>query len=183
MKDIHKDVLDFWFEQTQPAQWFQVNSDFDAEITARYADAVDKAARGIFDDWKNDPDGCLALCLLLDQFPRNMFRGTPKAFATDGKALVIAKFALSKGFDQVLSSLKRRFLYLPFEHSENLNDQRRSVELFDRMKKDDPLGYDYAMRHLKVIEKYGRFPHRNKILERMNTPEEEEYLAQSGAGF
>lgn len=183
MKDSAQDILDFWFEDTQPAQWFQINPDFDAAITERFSDAYDKAARGIFDDWKTDPEECLALCILLDQFPRNMYRNTPKAFATDGKALVIAKFALSKGFDQVLSPLKRRFLYLPFEHSENLNDQRKCVELFEKMKKDDPLGYDYALRHLKVIEKYGRFPHRNKILSRMNTPEEEEYLAQAGAGF
>ncbi len=183
MKDIQKDVLDFWFEQTQPAQWFQVNPAFDQEILERYADGYDLASRGVYDDWKNSSDGCLALCLLLDQFPRNMFRGTPKAFATDGKALVMAKYALAKGFDQVLTPIKRRFLYLPFEHSENLNDQRKCVELFDKMKKDDPLGYDYAMRHLKVIEQFGRFPHRNKILSRTNTPEEEDYLAQSGAGF
>jgi len=183
MKDPQKDILAFWFEKTQPAQWFQVNPEFDAEIAVRYADAYDKGARGIYDDWKTDSDGCLALCILLDQFPRNMFRGTPKAFATDAKALVVAKFALAKGFDQVLSPIKRRFLYLPFEHSENLNDQRKCVELFEKMIKDDPLGYDYAQRHLKVIEKFGRFPHRNKILGRMNTPDEEEYLSQPNAGF
>lgn len=183
MKDVVRAILDFWFEETQPAQWFQVNPAFDQEIRNRFEDDYDKGARGIFDDWKTDSDGCLALVLLLDQFPRNMYRGTPQAFATDGKALVISKFALSKGFDQVLAPIKRRFIYLPFEHSENLNDQRKCVELFEKMKKDDPLGYDYALRHLKVIEKYGRFPHRNKILSRMNTPEEEEYLAQEGAGF
>lgn len=183
MKDIQSHVLDFWFERTQPAQWFQVNPEFDEAIRVEFADAYDLATRGVYDDWKNSSDGCLALCLLLDQFPRNMFRGTPQSFATDAKALVIAKFALAKGFDQVLSPIKRRFLYLPFEHSENLNDQRKCVELFEKMKKDDPLGYDYALRHLKVIEKYGRFPHRNNILSRMNTPEEEDYLAQSGAGF
>ncbi len=183
MKDVQRDILDFWFEETQPAQWFQVNPEFDAVIKDRFDDAYDKGARGIFDDWKTDSDGCLALCILLDQFPRNMYRGTPKAFATDGRALVVAKFALAKGFDQVLVPIKRRFLYLPFEHSENLNDQRKCVELFDKMKKDDPLGYDYALRHLKIIEQYGRFPHRNKILSRMNTPEEEEYLAKAGSGF
>ena len=183
MKDIAQDILDFWFEETQPAQWFQVNPEFDNHIKTRFEDAYDKGACGIYDDWKTDSDECLALIILLDQFPRNMYRGTSKAFATDGKALVAAKFALSKGFDQVLTPLKRRFVYLPFEHSENLNDQRKCVELFEKMKKDDPLGYDYALRHLKVIEKYGRFPHRNKILSRMNTPDEEEYLAQAGAGF
>jgi uncharacterized protein (DUF924 family) len=183
MKDLQKDILDFWFEETLAPQWFQVNPAFDEAIRTRFSDAYDKGLRGILDDWKNDSDGCLALCLLLDQFPRNMFRGSPRAFEGDSKAIVIAKYALSKGFDQVLVPVKRRFLYLPFEHSENLSDQRKCVELFEKMKKDDPLGYDYAQRHLKVIEKFGRFPHRNQILGRMSTPEEKAYLAQPGAGF
>jgi uncharacterized protein (DUF924 family) len=183
MKNSQADILDFWFEETQPQQWFQTNPDFDTLVRERFTEAYDKAKMGILDDWRRDADGCLALCILMDQFPRNMFRGTPQAFATDGKALVVAKYAISKGFDQVLPPLKRRFIYLPYEHSENLNDQRKSVELFEKMTKDDPLGLDYAQRHLKVIEKYGRFPHRNKILGRMNTPEEEEYLAQPAAGF
>lgn len=183
MKNSQKDILNFWFEETKPQQWFQTNPEFDAQVTEEFSKAYEMAREGTFDEWKKDADGCLALCLLLDQFPRNMFRGTPQAFATDKQALLIAKHALSKGFDQVLSPVKRRFLYLPFEHSENLADQRRCVELFEKMKDDDPLGYDYALRHLKVIENYGRFPHRNKILGRDNTPEEEEYLAQPGAGF
>ncbi len=180
MKDVQSDVLDFWFEKTQPAQWFQVNPSFDSLILEKYGDAYDLASRGVYDDWKNSSDGCLALCILLDQFPRNMFRDTAKAFATDSKALVVSKYALAKGFDQVLVPIKRRFLYLPFEHSENLNDQRKCVDLFEKMKKDDPLGYDYALRHLKIIEQFGRVPRRNKVLSRMNTPEEEDYLAQWG---
>lgn len=183
MQDVRGDVIKFWFEETKPQQWFQVSEEFDALITQRFAEAYDKAAAGIFDDWKNDSDGVLALCILLDQMPRNMFRGTPKAFETDNKALVIAKYAISKGLDQVLSPTKRRFVYLPFEHSEHINDQRRSVELFEKIKNDDPLGYEYAVKHLEVIEEYGRFPHRNKILGRENTAEEEAYLAQPGAGF
>lgn len=183
MKDFQQDILVFWFTETQPQQWFQVNKDFDQAIIDRFTETYDMGAQGEFDDWQNSADGALALCILLDQMPRNMFRGTQKAFATDGKALIVAKYAISKGLDQVLSSQKRRFLYLPFEHSENINDQRRCVELFEKMKEDDPLGYDYALRHLKVIEQYNRFPHRNKILGRENTPEEEEYLAQPGAGF
>ncbi len=183
MSNTQEKILKFWFEETEPAQWFQVNHDFDAEITRRFSDIYEKAAHGHCDDWKDDACGCLALIIVLDQFPRNMFRGTPKAFATDGKALAIAKDALSRGFDRGLAPIRRRFLYLPFEHSEDPNDQRKSVELFAEMKDDDPLGYDYALRHLDVIESYGRFPHRNKILSRMNTPEEEEYLAQAGSGF
>ena len=183
MKDLRKDILDFWFVETKAKQWFQVNEDFDNIIKDRYEDAYEKAASGAYDEWKNDSDGALALILLLDQFSRNMFRGTPKAFATDNKALIIAKYAISKGLDQVHAAQKRRFIYLPFEHSENLSDQHRSVELYEKTKDDDPLGYDYAMRHFKIIEEFGRFPHRNKILSRDNTPEEETYLAQIGAGF
>lgn len=183
MKNTQPDILTFWFEETQPQQWFQVNPEFDALIRTRFSDDVEKAASGIYDDWNNSADGCLALCLLLDQFPRNMFRGTPEAFATDKKALVVAKYALAKGFDQVLTPQKRRFLYLPFEHSENLNDQRQCVELFEKMKKDDPLGHEYALKHFEVIEKFGRYPHRNEILGRMNTPEEDIYLAQNDSGF
>ena len=183
MKDFQKDIIDFWFVETQPQQWFQVNEEFDEEIRQRFMEGYEAAANGAYDEWQKDADGALALCILLDQMPRNMFRATPKAFATDKQALVVAKFALSKGLDQILSAQKRRFLYLPFEHSENLNDQRRCVELFEKIKEDDPVGYDYALRHLVVIEKFGRFPHRNEILGRPNTPEEEEYLAQPGSGF
>ncbi len=183
MKDYQKLILDFWFEETQPKQWFQVNPDFDQEILEKFEEPYNMAASGDFADWKNSADGILAYCILLDQMPRNMFRGTPRAFMTDGKALIASKYALSKGLDQILSPQKRRFVYLPFEHSENMSDQRRSVELFEKMKEDDPLGYDYALRHRDVIDKYGRFPHRNKILGRTNTPEEEEYLAQPNAGF
>lgn len=183
MNDSQKDILDFWFDQTSPQQWFQTNPEFDALVAERFLERYEKARDGVFDDWRRDADGCLALCLLMDQFPRNMFRGTPQAYATDSKALVIAKYAVSKGFDQVLPLVKRRFLYLPYEHSETLNDQRCCVEFFEKIKKEDPLSYDYALRHFQVIDEYGRFPHRNKILGRMNTPEEEEYLARPDSGF
>ncbi len=183
MRDKRHEILDFWFKDTKPQQWFQTNEEFDTLIKERFFDVYDKAAMGILDDWRTDSDGALALCLLLDQFPRNMFRETPKAFTTDNKALVVAKYAISKGLDQVLSPEKKPFIYLPFEHSENLNDQRRAVELFEKIKDVRPLQYEYAVKHLKVIEEYGRFPHRNRILGRENTPEEESYLAQPGAGF
>ncbi len=183
MKDFQKDVLEFWFVETQPQQWFQVNEDFDQQVIDRFSEPYTMATRGEFDEWQKDADGALALIILLDQMPRNMFRGTPKAFETDKKALVVSKYAISKGLDQVLNAQKRRFLYLPFEHSENMSDQKRSVELFEKIKDDDPLGYDYAVRHYKVIEKYGRFPHRNKILGRENTPEEEVYLSKPDSGF
>lgn len=176
MLDTKNDILTFWFEEISPQQWFQVNAEFDELIRQRYLKIYEAASQGDMDHWQGDADGCLALCLVLDQFPRNMFRGKPEAFATDKKALLISKHAIHRGYDTILSAPKRRFLYLPFEHSENLNDQKKSLELFKSMKNDDPLGYDYALRHYEVIEKFGRFPSRNAALGRDSTPEEEEYL-------
>lgn len=183
MIDSQKQILDFMFVETRPEQWFQKNADFDVLIKDKFAEVYKRAMVGEFDAWADTADGALALIILFDQMPRNMFRYTPKAFASDYKALNIAKAAVLKGFDQEVPVFKRRFFYLPYEHSENLSDQRLSVELFEAIKGDDELGYDYALRHLDVIEKYGRFPHRNKILGRDNTPKEQEYLAQPGAGF
>lgn len=183
MRDTKQEIIHFWFEETEPQLWFQKNDDFDAMIRERFEVTYEMARDGLCNPWSDDAEGALALCIVLDQFPRNMFRGTAAAFATDEQALLVAKRAISKGFDQVLTPMKRRFLYLPFEHSENLTDQKRSVELFEAMKEDDPLGYEYAVRHLEVIEQFGRFPHRNRALGRENTPEEEVYLADPDAGF
>lgn len=176
MHNSKHDILDFWFNETLPQQWFQVSEEFDALIRERYGILYHNAASGMIDDWQTDSDGALALCIILDQFPRNMFRGRPEAFATDKKALLVAKQAIHKGFDIILTPLKRRFIYLPFEHSENLNDQRRSVQLFETMKNDDPVGYEHALKHLQVIERFGRFPGRNAALSRSSTEEELEYL-------
>ena len=183
MRDTKQEVLSFWFEEAVPAQWFQKNDAFDREIRERFELTYDMAAKDLCADWTRDADGVLALCIVLDQFPRNMFRGSPKAFATDSKALLIAKEAIHKGFDKILPIVKRRFLYLPFEHSENLQDQKRSVALFKTMQDSDPLFYEYALKHFEVIEKFGRFPHRNEILKRESTPEEYDYLSLPGAGF
>lgn len=183
MRDSRQDILHFWFEETDPVQWFQVSEAFDDLVRERFKVIYDMARDGLCDSWQQDAAGALALCIVLDQFPRNMFRGTPQAFATDAQALKIARTAIDKGFDQLMPPEKRRFMYLPYEHSENMDDQKKSVALFEAMKEKDPVGYDYALRHLEVIEKFGRFPHRNAILGRENTPEEDEYLAQPGAGF
>lgn len=183
MRDIKHEILHFWFEETQPQQWFQKNADFDTLIRDRFLQTYRLAADGVCDLWRDEAQGCLALCIVLDQFPRNMFRDDPQAFATDAKALLVAKHALARGFDQTLSLQQRRFLYLPFEHSEEWNDQSRAVALFQSIQEEDPLGYDYALRHQAIIERFGRFPHRNIILGRENTAEEDEYLAQPGSGF
>lgn len=181
--DTKQEIIHFWFVETDSALWFQKNEDFDALIRQRFLSIHDQAKDGLYDPWGDDAQGALALCIVLDQFSRNMFRGTSKAFETDSKALSIAKQAVNKGLDQALTPEQKTFLYLPFEHSENLEDQKRSVKLFEGMKEIQPVTYDYALQHLKVIEKFGRFPHRNAALGRKNTPEEDQYLEQPGSGF
>ncbi len=183
MRDTKQEILKFWFEETAPQQWFQKNESFDTEITERFHITYDMARKDLCADWTRDADGVLALCLVLDQFPRNMFRGSPKSYESDSKIVLIVKEALHKGFDQVLTPVKRRFIYMPFMHSEDLNEQKRSVSLFEAMKDDDPLSYEYALKHMDVIEKFGRFPHRNDVLGRESSEEEMDYLALPGAGF
>ena len=183
MKDDRSEILNFWFTETAPPLWFQVNEDFDKSVREKFSSIYELARLGGCDHWQNDADGCLALCLMYDQFPRNMFRGTIRMYESDPQAIVIAKLAISKGFDQIIPLVRRRFMYRPFEHSENINDQRRAVMLFHRLKGDDPLSYDYALKHCRVIEKFGRFPHRNAILGRMSTPEENDFLRANPRGY
>ncbi|NCC21735.1 MAG: DUF924 domain-containing protein [Alphaproteobacteria bacterium] len=183
MRDTRQEVLHFWFEETHPSQWFQKNEAFDRAVRERFRVAVDMARDGLCNHWQDDADGALALCLVLDQFPRNMFRGSARAFETDDKALAVARHALSRGFDRILPPIRRRFLYLPFEHSESMDDQEKAVALFAAMKDEDPVGYDYALRHRDVIKQFGRFPHRNAVLGRKSTPGEKAYLARPDAGF
>lgn len=183
MRDTKQEVLRFWFDEIEPVQWFQKNSSFDEEVRERFHCTYDMACKDLCALWSKDADGVLALCLVLDQFPRNMFRDTPKAFETDDKALAIANEAINKGLDQILSPQKRRFVYMPFMHSEKLEDQQKCVSLFEGVKNDDPLSHEYAVKHLRVIEAFGRFPHRNVILGRESTSQELEYLQQPDSGF
>ncbi len=182
MRDTRQEIIHFWFEETAPQQWFQNNPALDEAIKDRFGTTLEMADDGLCNTWSVDVDGCLALVLLLDQFPRHVYRGTPQSLATDEKALLVAKQALHKGFDQVLDPVKRGFLYIPFQHSENLNDQKRSVELYGAMKDDNPTGFMYAERHYTPIEKFNRFPHRNEVLGRESTAEEIEFL-KTNAGF
>jgi len=186
------EILDFWFGKPDEEDygkprtvWFQKNSEFDQKVRSRFLKDYQQAASGQLDYWKTSPHGCLALTILLDQFPRNLFRHQPQAFATDPQALVIAQHAVAQGFDQELLPVQRWFIYLPFEHSENLADQQQCVKLFSTLK-DDPDSastINYAYQHLAVIERFGRFPHRNAILGREATPEEAEFLQQPGSSF
>jgi len=183
LRDTKNEVLRFWLEETSPAQWFQKNAAFDADISDRFMTTYDMAVKDLCAAWTKDADGVLALCIILDQFPRNMFRDQAKAFATDDKILNIVKEALHKGFDQILPPVKRRFIYMPFMHSENIEEQKRSAQMFKSMKDNDPLSYDYALKHLEVIEKFGRFPHRNEILGRISRADEIQHLRIAGSGF
>jgi len=182
MKNSLEDVISFWFIETSPVQWFQVSPVFDELVKERFLDLFHFAGQGFCDDWAMSADGAMALTLIFDQFPRNMFRDSSQSYQTDDKARAVVERAIERGFDQLFVPMKRRFFYLPFEHSENLDHQRQAVALFEKMKDEEPLAYDYAVRHCQVIEKFGRFPHRNKILGRESSPEEMEYLEKFG-GF
>jgi uncharacterized protein (DUF924 family) len=172
------DVVSFWLSQNDKV-WFTADPGFDAEVTSRFADLVERAKSGALDDWANEPEGALALVILLDQMTRNIYRDSPEMFAADGKALNVAKRAIERGFDQELPKSKRRWLYMPFMHSEDLADQEQSVELFTRS--DIAESVPFAVDHADIIRRFGRFPHRNAILGRQTTPEEAAFLA--GGGF
>lgn len=187
-----KEVLEFWFGTPDDADygqqrkiWFTKNLEFDEKVRSHFTSHYQQAATGQLDDWKTSPQGCLALIILLDQFPRNMFRGQPQAFATDSQALAYAQHAVTQGFDRELPPLQRWFVYMPFEHSEKIEDQYQSVELFEQLSDQENLTepLDYANRHFKVIERFGRYPHRNDILGRETTPEEAEFLNEPGSSF
>ncbi|WP_207100478.1 DUF924 family protein [Paracoccus shandongensis] len=169
-----QDVMDFWFSPEMEAHWFAKSDAIDARIRDGFAATHKAAHHRDLDGWAATPDGALALAILLDQVPRNIFRGTPRAFASDDLALDHARAAVDAGFDQQIEPKRRVFFYLPFEHSEDLPDQTRSVELFEAL--GDPGYLDYAVQHRDIIERFGRFPHRNAILDRPNTPDEEEFL-------
>ncbi len=170
-------VLDFWYAgdfTTRRKEWFLKNADFDDEIRAKFAMDVEKAAAGGHDGLLESAEGALALLIMLDQFPRNLYRNDAKTFAADAKALNIAKRAIELGHDRDLTIVQRIFFYLPFEHSEDLAEQDRAVELCRELGDADYL--KYAIAHRDVIAKFGRFPHRNDVLGRVSTEEEIEFM-------
>lgn len=177
MKDT-QDVIDFW-RGAGPGKWFNGGKAFDDACRQRFGDAHMAAAQRELDGWMETSDGALALLLLLDQIPRNIFRGSGHAFATDGLALQHAMQAVATGLDVQVEQALRAFMYLPFEHCEDMAMQDRSVELMATLSKN-LLGYAHA--HRNVIKRFGRFPHRNAALGRSNTPEEQVWL-DAGGGF
>lgn len=181
MTETPETVLDFWFNELTPKDWFVKNEDLDRRISERFSGLHLALSRAIGDDWRATPEARLALVIVFDQFPRNIYRGSPLAFATDGLALKEAKAALAVGADKNVDESRRAFFYMPFEHSEDIGEQERCVALFEALGNENYL--DYANQHHEIIKRYGRFPHRNPILGRVSTPEEKAYLAEPGAGF
>lgn len=171
------DIVAFWVE-AGPPKWFAKDDAFDAEFRRRFEVDHLAAARCDLNDWAETHEGALALCLLLDQFPRNCFRGTGHAFATDPLARTIARGAIAAGHDRAFEEELRPFFYLPLQHSENLDDQRQSVGLFQRLTTPD--ADKWARHHHDVIARFGRFPHRNAVLGRVTTPEEAAFLEADG---
>jgi uncharacterized protein (DUF924 family) len=182
MAETIDEVLAFWFAEGRNKAWFVKDEAFDTQVRSLLAGHSDQAAAGEYDDWKDSGRGCVALVILLDQVPRNLFRDDPRAYASDEKALAVTRHALRLGLDVGLSQVERVFLYLPLEHSESLEDQTLCCDLIEKLD-EDPNWHLYALRHREVIERFGRFPHRNAVLGRRSTPEERDFLEQNDTGF
>jgi uncharacterized protein (DUF924 family) len=171
-------ILAFWREAGRE-RWYKRDDAFDAEIRRRFLALWQRAAAGELASWETSDEGALALVILLDQFPRNMFRGTPQAFASDAQARDVARRAIARGVDRRVDPILVEFLYLPFMHSEHLADQLHCVALFENT--DNAENLKYAREHADIIERFGRFPHRNNVLGRDSTEEEQAFL--DGGGF
>lgn len=177
-----QEVLEFWFSDGVRSKWWVKDPAFDEQVRSRLGELHRAAATGELDGWAATADGALALVLLLDQVPRNIHRGSPDSFACDAKARAVTKAALAAGHDEELADDSRRlFLYLPLEHSEELADQERCLELTRPLKPAQ--WYDFAVRHHRIIARFGRFPHRNQVLGRESTPEEIAFLEGPNSSF
>lgn len=178
-----QEILDFWFAEGRQDDWFKKSDAFDARVKRVLLPHLEAALAGKYESWRREPRGCLALVLLLDQVPRNVYRDTPRAFATDPAARVVTRHALAEGFDQALATTpERMFLYMPLEHSEDLADQQDCVRLVAQL--DGGAEFlSYAERHRDIVARFGHFPHRNAILGRESTEEELEFLKQPNSSF
>lgn len=178
---MYLDLLDFWFDEISPAFWWKKDELFDRQIEERFGDLYRQACRGELFSWRKRADGRLAEIILLDQFSRNIHRDKPEAFAQDGMALVLAQEAVAGGADMALGKSKRRFLYMPYMHSESAAIHLQAEQLFHLPGLED--AYEYELKHKAIIDRFGRYPHRNAILGRTSTPEEIEFLKQPGSRF
>ncbi len=176
-----QNVLDFWLEECGEDEWYAGGEAFDTRIRDRFEPAWQDAHDGALDHWRDGAESCLAFLILTDQFPRNMFRGTAQAFATDARAVVATKAAIARDFDLAVAEPQRQFFYLPLEHSEDMADQDRAVALIEA-RFSNPLTLLHARAHREVIARFGRFPYRNDALGRATTSEEAAFLAEGGYG-
>jgi uncharacterized protein (DUF924 family) len=173
--------VEFW-RQAGPQRWFAHDPDFDRAIAERFGADHLAAAAGSLAAWEDDATGALALLILTDQFPRNIYRGSAHAFATDAMAREVTERAIARGFDRAFDPAMRQFFYLPYQHHEDAGAQARGVALYEALVEDggNPQGLQYARLHADLIARFGRFPHRNAVMGRLSTPEETAYLAQGG---
>lgn len=177
----YQTVLDFWFDEISPEQWWIKDPSFDQEIKARFLDLHKSANCGELFHWRNTAQGRLAEILVLDQFSRNIFRDTAKAFASDTLALVLAQEAVSLGADNTLADNQRSFMYLPYMHSESAAIHQQAIKLYTELGNESNLSFE--LKHQEIIARFGRYPHRNNILARQSTAEELEFLQQPGSSF
>ena len=178
---MYQSVLHFWFHEIEPAQWWKVHPGFDRVIAERFSALHQQAACGELFEWRSTPRGRLAEVLVLDQFSRNIFRNDPRAFASDALALVLAQEAVSAKVDNELTQEERTFLYMPYMHSESKLIHLVAEELF--RKHAPQSNYEFELRHKKIIDRFGRYPHRNTVLGRESTPEELTFLTEPGSRF
>jgi uncharacterized protein (DUF924 family) len=186
-------VMDFWFgrhgdrgRDTPRQQWFRKSDDFDAQIRDRFGPLIPRAIAGDLQAWSLEPESAVAQILVLDQFTRNVFRGTAQAFDGDARALAAARALVDSGTDRTLPGVQRQFVYLPFEHAEDMVAQNEALRLFAQLERDAPEVGEvlvWAQRHHEIIARFGRFPHRNASLGRISTPDEIEFLKQPGSTF
>jgi uncharacterized protein (DUF924 family) len=171
-----ENILDFWFEQLTPAQWWTKDLALDQEISTVFSSVHRQAASGELFSWRKTAKGALAEIIVLDQFSRNMFRGTPRSFAYDGMALILSQEVIHQGLDQILSNTERSFLYMPYMHSESLEIHQHALQLFETLNLPDALNFE--KQHFDIIKQFGRYPHRNQILNRTTSKVEEAFLVQ-----
>lgn len=169
-----QEIIDFWFSEDASKRWFKSTAKFDRLLTERFHERWQQASRGELDHWMASAEGCLALVILLDQLPLNMFRSDAQCFATEAQSRDVTRHALEQGFDEAMPSEHKAFLYMPFMHSEELEDQQLALKLFDQPGLESNLRF--SRHHYAIVEKYGRFPHRNALLGRESSAAEIEYL-------
>ena len=172
-------IIEFWYSDKVKSKWFNSTAEFDKEIKSNYENVWKNALRGEYSSWRDSAEGCLALAIVLDQFPLNMFRGGMESFSSEAVAIKVTKHAVALGLDNDIDKDKISFLYMPLMHSENIEDQNISVKLFEQAKLTNNLRF--AKHHRDIIKKFGRFPHRNEILNRKSTDKEREYLTSDKA--